>query len=239
MILKKRIAQSIGSLLITSSALLALPSQAGEWMVGAGMYDITGPAADRGMVGYGNTDQTTKGIHTRLWSRAFTMGKTGTENYVIFVSADIQSITQGVHQGVMKKIANDNNLSPYLNQTNVMLTATHTHVGPGGYDHTAMLNMTAMGYDSDNYNVIVDGIYQSIVDAFNTKTEGEIKFSQGDLANTGVNRSTQAYDLNPDAANYSTNTNQTMTVLKLLKDNGDEVGMINWFAITILLYHIA
>ena len=175
MMLKKRLAQQISSIVLAGSAILTLPSQAGEWMVGAGMYDITGPAADRGMVGYGNTSQTTQGIHTRLWSRAFTIGKTGTNDYVIFVSADIQSITQGVHQGVMKKIANDSNLSPYLNQTNVMLTATHTHVGPGGYDHTAMLNMTALGFDSDNFDVVVNGIYQSVVEAFNAKSEGNIK----------------------------------------------------------------
>lgn len=207
----------------------ALTAQAGDWVVGAGMYDITGPAADRGMVGYGNTSQTTQGIHTRLWSRAFAIGKPGTDNYVMFVSADIQSITQGIHQGVLKKIANDSTLSAYLDVNNVMLTATHTHVGPGGYDHTVMLNMTAFGYDSDNYNVIVDGIYQSIRNAFNSRAQGDIKFAEGELTETNINRSPEAYALNPDAGDYATDTNQTMTLLKLVKDNGEEIGMINWF----------
>ncbi|MEH6346675.1 MAG: neutral/alkaline non-lysosomal ceramidase N-terminal domain-containing protein [Bermanella sp.] len=229
--LHKASARLFKNILLSSAALISVPALSGEWLVGAGMYDITGPAADRGMVGYGNTAQTTQGIHTRLWSRAFTMGKTGTDNYIIFVSADIQSITQGVHQAVMKKIANNASLSPYLSQDNVMITATHTHVGPGGYDHNAMLNMTALGYDSDNFNVIVDGIYNSIVSAFNAKSEGEIKFAQGQLTDTGINRSTQAYAMNPDADDYSTDTNQYMTVLKLVKDNGDEIGMIDWFGI--------
>ncbi|MBU3914906.1 neutral/alkaline ceramidase, partial [bacterium] len=216
---------------ITIMALIAIPAQAGEWIVGAGIYDITGPAADRGMVGYGSTDQTTQGIHIRLWSRAFTIGKPGTDSYIVFVSADIQSITQGVHQGVMERIAADSSLSPYLNKNNVMLTATHTHVGPGGYDHTAMLNMSALGYDNDNYNTIVNGIYQSIVVAFNSKTEGSIKIAQGQLTGVSMNRGSNAYVLNDDHTDYATDVNDTMTVLKLVNDNGDEVGLIDWFAV--------
>jgi len=217
------------SILFSSAALMSLPAISGEWMVGASIYDVTGPAADRGMVGYGDTGQTTQGIHTRLWSRAFTMGKTGTNNYVVFVSADLQSITQGVHQGVLEKIAADNTLSPYLNKNNVMLTATHTHVGPGGYDHTAMLNLSALGYDNDNFNVVVNGIYQSIKDSFTSKAEGNIKFAQGKLTGTSINRAKEMYAVNDDAADYSTDTNEYMTLIKLAKDNGEEVGMINWF----------
>ena len=225
----KFFARHFKKILLTSAAILTIPVQAGEWMVGAGIYDVTGPAADRGMVGYGDTGQTTKGIHTRLWSRAFTMGKTGTDNFVVFVSADLQSITQGVHQGVLEKIAADGSLSPYLNKNNVMLTATHTHVGPGGYDHTAMLNLSALGYDNDNYNVVVNGIYQSIKDSFNSKAEGNIKFAQGKLTGTSINRAKDMYAANDDASDYSSDTNEYMTLIKLAKDNGEEVGMINWF----------
>ncbi len=227
----RKVYQNIWRAVATASVCVSsfAAAQAGEWMVGAGMYDVTGPAADRGMVGYGDTGQTTQGIHTRLWSRAFTMGKTGTSDYVVFVSADLQSITQGVRQGVMKKIAADSTLSLYLNEANVMLTATHTHVGPGGYDHTAMLNMSALGYDGDNYNTVVDGIYQSIKESFNNKAEGKIKFKQGKLTGTNINRAPEMYAENDDADNYNADTNEWMTLIKLVKDNGDEVGMINWY----------
>lgn len=206
-------------------------SAADDWLVGSGIYDITGPAADRGMVGYGDTGQTTKGIHTRLWSRAFVIGQTSGDQYLAFVSADLQSITQGVHQGVLKKIAADGALSPYLNKNNVMLSATHTHVGPGGYDHNVMLNMSALGYDSDNYNAIVNGIYQSIRSAFVSKGLGSIKINQGELSGAAVNRNTLAYNQNPDAGVYGKNINETMTLLKLVKSNGQEIGMINWFGV--------
>src|SRR6266540_541394 len=42
-----------------------------SFQVGSGIYDITGPAAELGMMGYGRIDQKTAGIHLRLWARAF------------------------------------------------------------------------------------------------------------------------------------------------------------------------
>ncbi|MCL1123015.1 neutral/alkaline non-lysosomal ceramidase N-terminal domain-containing protein [Shewanella surugensis] len=222
---------TLSSMLLSSAIACSFSAQAGEWLVGSGMYDITGPAADRGMVGYGDTAQTTQGIFTRLWSRAFTIGALGTDDFVVFVSADLQSIPQSVHQGVMAKIAANSSLSPYLSEQNVMLTASHTHVGPGGYDHTVMLNLSSLGYDEDNYATIVEGIYQSIASAFSNKASGNIKFAQGSLTDASINRNKDVYAFNPDKDDYSTDVNDTMTVLKLLKDDGTEIGMINWFAV--------
>lgn len=220
------------SCLIASGSLLSIQhAQAGDWMLGSGIYDITGPAADRGMVGYGDTGQTTQGIFTRLWSRAFAIGNAADDDFVMFVSADIQSITQSLHQGVMAKIAADEILSLYLNEKNVMLTATHTHVGPGGYDHNIMLNLSALGYDEDNYATIVDGIYQSIVSAFDTRALGKIEFAQGQLTDASINRNPSVYAVNPDADDYDTNVNDTMTLLKLVQDDGTEIGLIDWFAV--------
>src|SRR5215510_12893158 len=42
-----------------------------HFQVGSGIHDITGPAAELGMMGYGRLDQKTAGIHLRLWARAF------------------------------------------------------------------------------------------------------------------------------------------------------------------------
>lgn len=222
---------TLGGLIASASLLSIQNAQAGDWMLGSGIYDITGPAADRGMVGYGDTAQTTQGIFTRLWSRAFAIGNAGGDDFVIFVSADIQSITQSVHQGVMAKIAADDTLSLYLNEQNVMLTATHTHVGPGGYDHNIMLNLSALGYDEDNYAAVVDGIYLSIVSAFESRAPGSIEFAQGQLSDASINRNPSVYAVNPDAGDYETNVNDTMTLLKLVQDKGTEIGLIDWFAV--------
>ena len=45
------------------------------YLIGTGIYDITGPAAQVNMMGYARPDQTTHGIHQRLRARAFIMAE--------------------------------------------------------------------------------------------------------------------------------------------------------------------
>src|SRR4051812_44800645 len=42
-----------------------------SFQIGSGIYDVTGPAAELGMMGYAMIDQKTAGIHQRLRARAF------------------------------------------------------------------------------------------------------------------------------------------------------------------------
>lgn len=100
------------------------------YLVGAGIYDITGPAAEVGMMGFAESAQKTEGIYMRLWSRAYIIGDASKR--VVFVSADLGMVFQSIKQAVSRKIALDSELSPYYNQANVLLSATHTHSGPGG-----------------------------------------------------------------------------------------------------------
>ena len=46
----------------------------GEFLLGVGKADVTGPAAQTVAMGYTRFDQVLNGIHTRLWSRAFLIG---------------------------------------------------------------------------------------------------------------------------------------------------------------------
>ena len=211
--------------------VLALSSAyaASSWNIGSGIYDVTGPAADAGMVGYGDVGQTTKGIHTRLWSRAFVIEKPSTGKRIAFVSADIQSIPQGVKQAVITKL--NGRYGNLYDDSNVMLPATHTHVGPGGYSHYVLLNLSALGYDELNFNAIVNGIYQSIVRATDTLAPGSIKYNRDDLLDTSYNRNLSPYAQNPDAANYTHTTNKSMSLLKFVRDDGTEIGLLNWFPV--------
>ncbi|WP_444931739.1 neutral/alkaline non-lysosomal ceramidase N-terminal domain-containing protein [Microbulbifer sp. SSSA002] len=231
-ILEKKMKKIMRNFLLISMLIVWVPSVASspQWLVGVGKYDITGPAADVGMVGYGDVDQTTKGIHTRLWSRAFVIADNTDSKRLVFVSADLQGIPQGVKQGVIEKLKSRFGNSRYT-EKNVMLTATHTHVGPGGYDHYVMLNMSTLGYAGDNYKIIVDGIFQSIVEANNGLASGDIFVEQGTLLNASVNRNPEPYTENADAGSYQYDTNKTMTQLKLVNANNKALGVINWFAV--------
>jgi len=42
-----------------------------DYLIGTGIYDVTGPAAELGMMGMASIEQKTEGIHSRLFARAF------------------------------------------------------------------------------------------------------------------------------------------------------------------------
>jgi neutral ceramidase len=57
--------------------------------------------------------------------------------------------------------------------------------------------------------------------------------ASGDLPDAAINRSPHAYLRNPAAerAQYPSDTNTLMTLLRLQKSTGLEIGAINWFAV--------
>ncbi|MBL4686853.1 MAG: neutral/alkaline non-lysosomal ceramidase N-terminal domain-containing protein [Nannocystaceae bacterium] len=206
-----------------------------RFRVGRGVYDITGPAAEAQMMGYANGDQTTKGVHMRLRSRAFVLESRCNKHRVVVVIAELGMIFQSVKQGVMRKLRAK--YGELYTDDNVLLSATHTHQGPAGHSHYGLYNSTGFtnplkqGFDPDNYNAIVNGIVKSIERAHNTVTDATIKINGGDLKNASMNRSRLAYANNPDAGQYATDVDQRMTLLKFESPGGRALGMLNWFAV--------
>ncbi|QSQ24946.1 neutral/alkaline ceramidase [Pyxidicoccus parkwayensis] len=202
-----------------------------SFQVGAGIYDITGPAAELGMMGYAMLEQKTAGIHQRLRARAFVIASPCNGKRVAFVSADAAFIAQGVKQQVVERLRAT--YGGAYSDDNVVLSATHTHSGPGGFSHYALYNLTILGFDKQNFDAIVDGIYQSIVLAHGNLTAGSVRMASGDLLNTSINRSPEAYLRNPatERAQFNQDTDKRMTLLRLQSSTGQEVGLINWFAV--------
>src|SRR5262252_51309 len=202
-----------------------------SFLIGSGVYDITGPAAELGMMGYARIDQKTAGIHMRLRARAFVIATPCNGKRVAFVSADLGQVFQVMKQQVVTKL--QTTYGPMYTDANVMLSATHTHSGPGGTSHYALYNLTILGFDQQNLDAVVDGIYQAIVRAHNNLDAGTITVASGDLTDASINRSPEAYRRNPEAerAQYASDTNTLMTLLRLQKRTGLEIGTLNWFAV--------
>ena len=115
--------------------------------VGVGRADVTGPAAEIGMMGYAKQGQNTKGrnyiilnftfytkynfsgIHTRQYSRAFII-EDDDKSRVVFVSIDCAMMGQLVKMFVLEELET---LYPGVyNERNLVLSSTHTHSGPAG-----------------------------------------------------------------------------------------------------------
>ena len=202
-----------------------------RFLVGSGIYDITGPAAELGMMGYAQLEQKTGGIHQRLRSRAFVFVSPCNGKRVAFVSADLGMISQAVKQAVTRRLRTT--FGDVYSEANVLLSGTHTHSGPGGFSHYQLYNLTILGLDRQNFDAIVEGIYQSIVRAHANLREGKLTIAKGELDNVGINRSPTAHARNPEAGRLPRlpDTDKTMTLVRLLAADRSELGLINWFAV--------
>lgn len=207
-------------------------SSAGNtYLVGAGIYDITGPAAEVGMMGFADDTQNDAGISMRLRSRAFVVGD-GT-NRIVFVSADTWAMSQMAKMRIGEKLAADPIMSKHYSLKNVCVSATHTHSAPAGFDGYFLYDTVPRGFIKQSFDAIVNGVYNSIVLAHNNAELGKILVSKGELDKAGWNRSPRMYENNPDAekALYDSNTDKSMTLLKFVNLSGAEIGMVNWYAI--------
>jgi neutral ceramidase len=204
-------------------------AKATTYLVGTGISDITGEAAEVGMMGYGALDQKTTGIHQRQRARAFVFADRASGKRVAIVNADTQSVMQSVQQAVIRKLRAK--YGDRYTERNTLLTATHTHAGPGGYSHYALYNLTVLGYQDKTFNAIVDGIVESIAQADADLKPGTLAVGRSMLTNASVNRARPAYNRNPaaDRAVFPLGIDPTMTALRI-KQGGTDVGAFTWFA---------
>jgi neutral ceramidase len=217
-----------------------------ELQVGTGIYDVTGPAAQVMMGGYVMPSQRTEGIRQRLRSRAFVIASPCTGQRVAIVSVDQGMMFHAVKQEVLRRLRT--RLSQEYSDENVLLSATHTHSGPSGFSHDPLYNLTFVklplidhtrstlaGFVSQNFEAIVQGIYESIARAHHNLAPGRILLSTGELRGVGFNRSLEAYERNPEAKHPAMpQVDERMTLLRLEERTPEgwrPVGTLNWFAV--------
>ncbi|HVE67077.1 MAG TPA: neutral/alkaline non-lysosomal ceramidase N-terminal domain-containing protein, partial [Solirubrobacteraceae bacterium] len=115
---------------------LAAPAGAGAALrAGAGKADIT-PATGYYLGGWTRADRTAQGQHTRLHSRAVVLENGGRK--VALVSIDLFMVPGGMVRHIGEALA-----SRGLSERNILISASHTHSGPGGYANYPSLNTAA------------------------------------------------------------------------------------------------
>jgi len=100
----------------------------GDLRAGAAVADITPPKQfwNIMMGGYFNPQQTPQGAHDPLRARALVLDNGQTR--LAIVTADVISIPVNLRNAVLRRLAPAAGLAP----ERVMISATHTHSGPGG-----------------------------------------------------------------------------------------------------------
>ncbi|KAL1210037.1 Neutral ceramidase 2 [Cardamine amara subsp. amara] len=212
-------------LLLVSSAVYS----SSQYLIGVGSYDITGPAADVNMMGYANSDQIASGIHFRLRARAFIVAEPQ-GNRVVFVNLDACMASQIVTIKVLERLKA--RYGDLYTEKNVAISGIHTHAGPGGYLQYVTYIVTSLGFVRQSFDVVVNGIEQSIIQAHESLRPGSAFINKGDLLDAGVNRSPSSYLNNPAAerSRYKYNVDKEMTLVKFLDSQLGPIGSFNWFA---------
>ena len=196
---------------------------AGPWSVGCGSADVTGELWDAGMLGYGMRWQRTQGLHLRQRSRAFAVADPSTGTRLVLVVADLGMFFANVREAVLARLD--------LRPEELLLTATHTHAGPGGFSGYRMYGTTNGGQRPHTLAAVVDGVVLSVQRALADLAPGRLVLSRGELHDASVNRSPQSFARNPaaDRAHFPDAVDPTSTVLRLERD-GRTVGVVHWFA---------
>ncbi|ETI57384.1 hypothetical protein F443_00302 [Phytophthora nicotianae P1569] len=196
--------------------------------------DITGPAADVVMMGFADPTESTTGILNRLYARAFLIEDPDTNKRIVFVHCDLMGVMQLVHQEVLTELATKYN-GVYTDQ-NVVLHASHTHASPGGTAGYFMYDVTSLGYITENFARIVNGIMDAIEKAHNSMESGTIRWNskkKGEVDKGGKNRSPNAYLANPtsERALYSSDIDTTMRALHFFGSSGKLRGVLAFYPV--------
>ncbi|KAE9135958.1 Neutral ceramidase [Phytophthora fragariae] len=221
---------------IVSSCLVALllgilSQLPAAYNIGIGKSDITGPAADVVMMGFADPTESSTGILSRLYARAFLIEDPDTNKRIMFVHCNLMSVMQLVRQEVLAELATKYH-GVYTEQ-NVVLHASHTHASPGGTAGYFLYDASTLGFVSENFDKIVSGIMNAINAAHTSVQSGTIRWNKGEVAKGGKNRSPAAYLANPasERAKYTGNIDTTMRALHFLSSSGKLRGVLAFYPV--------
>jgi neutral ceramidase len=208
-----------------------------SFKVGAAKADITLADAGRVMAGYAYDGQRTSGaIDLRLQARAFYVEENrNSPRTLCLVVIDAWGVPEPIKSEVLDALRAQ--AGNKLNRANLVISATHTHAGPGGYANHFLYNLANGGCDRALIDKMVSGIVSAITQAKSGMAEGHIYLATGDLVDCGDNRSISAYRKNPEstlANGFDRRTDREMTVLKFVQNVGSthkEIGLYSIFAI--------
>jgi len=207
------------------------------YKIGTSKTDITAFKKGAGMLGYGLYFNTMESIGSRLFARAFIIEQNNKK--VALVNCELCFITIALKKGVVEKV-NLKHPGININEQNLMLTAQHTHSGPGGYDHHTLYNASIPGFITEIYEALTDKIALAIVEANNNLQEdcsiefGEAPFDED--TPVAFNRSINAYNKNKDVQALPFEkrhlaVDRNMYLLSFKDKEGHPLGSINWFGV--------
>ena len=123
------------ALALFALALSYAPAHAAGLRAGVGKADVT-PQTGYYLGGWTRADRVAGGQHTRLHARALVLERGGRK--VALVSLDLFMVPGGMVKHVGEALQ-----ARGFSEQNILISASHTHSGPGGYANFPTLNTAA------------------------------------------------------------------------------------------------
>lgn len=167
-------------------------------LAGAAKIDLT-PFPGYPTEGSGPEGRIARGAWTRLYAHAIYVEDSVGTNLAL-VSCDLWGMPGGLSDHVLE-LAQDRYHVP-LNREHLIISATHTHLGPGNYTSWELYNSFASpteGFDEDLFEFLADRIAGAISHAYASRTPAEIRYGALPVSLLERNRSFDAFSMDADA----------------------------------------
>ncbi|KAI1434779.1 Neutral/alkaline nonlysosomal ceramidase [Xylaria sp. CBS 124048] len=206
-----------------------------KYLIGVGKGDITGPPVEINFAGYADISQVGTGLRQRIFSRAFIIGDVANpKDRFVYLVLDTSTGDTALRYGILEGIAALGAEYSVYGRSNVAVTGTHSHSGPGAWWNYLLPQITSFGFDQQSYQAIVDGAVLSVKRAHDSLTEGYLDYGAVNITDANLSRSLYSYMNNPasERAMYSDSVDKEMTVLKFQRaSDSKNIGVLTWFPV--------
>ncbi|KAK8069770.1 neutral/alkaline non-lysosomal ceramidase [Apiospora phragmitis] len=220
---------------IRSSTEARAKATGDKYLLGVGKADITGPVVEINFAGYASLPQVGSGLRQRIYSRAFIVGDVNKpSDRFVYLVLDTQGGDTAVRYGILEGLAALGGDYAMYGQSNVAVTATHSHSGPGAWFNYLLPQITSLGFSKQSYQAVVDGAVLSIKRAHESMQEGYLDIGTVDIDDGNLSRSLYAYLANPESerSRFSSDVDKEMTVLKFKRaSDSKNIGVLSWYAV--------
>ncbi|KAI8631066.1 neutral/alkaline non-lysosomal ceramidase [Xylariaceae sp. FL1651] len=235
----------------SSSSSTRAEAKGDKYLIGVGKGDITGPTGTQPIrstfpqfdtctqrllrAGYADISQVGSGLRQRVYSRAFIVGDVNNpSDRFVYLVLDAATGDTAMRYGILEGIAALGDEYSVYGQSNVAVTGTHSHSGPGAWWNYLLPQITSFGFDKQSYQAIVDGAVLSVKRAHESLTEGYLDYGAVNITDSNLSRSLYAYMNNPaeERALYTDTVDKEMTVLKFQRaSDSKNIGILTWFPV--------
>ena len=238
------------AMLLGLSVLTVVEGQAATpdaLQVGVGRADITSPTGYY-MQGWVRSDAVLRGVHTRIEARAIVL-KRGSQKLAL-VAEDLNGIAGGAVKAAALRLANRG-----FSESNIIVSASHTHAAPSGYYPFTTYNTVFMtpstltdqnvtgALDPQLYAFEVRQLVLAIQRADDDLAPGKVGWATTTLLHLTANRSLEAHlrdhgivkafgtgKVSDDPKGYVDTIDPEVQVMRVDKDGVGPVGIWSTFA---------